>query len=188
MCLKMQSFNCILVFSLWFILTVHAGRVQYYDRPTLLENVVGEKEFNKLQNIIQNSSLELTKISSSLLQNRRFSDVDHYDETFRQLNQSVNTNQILIGNLYDYIRKTVTDFVQNMSQWKETSMKLWHKSSFAVDLTTASDCQDLFNLGNNASGSYFLPKLGKRVLCEMETDDGGWLVIQRRAKVANQVV
>ncbi|KAF2359458.1 Fibrinogen alpha/beta/gamma chain C-terminal globular domain [Trinorchestia longiramus] len=52
---------------------------------------------------------------------------------------------------------------------------------------TAEDCQDLFELGYNATGVYYLQKFGRQVHCDMETDDGGWLVIQRRVKVDPQV-
>ncbi|XP_045136949.1 techylectin-5B-like [Portunus trituberculatus] len=51
----------------------------------------------------------------------------------------------------------------------------------------AGDCQDLYDLGHNASGVYHLARHGRDVLCEMEGGDGGWLVVQRRARVAEQV-
>lgn len=51
----------------------------------------------------------------------------------------------------------------------------------------AGDCQDLYDLGFNASGMYYLQKFGRQVLCDMESDPGGWLVIQRRARVGQQV-
>lgn len=51
----------------------------------------------------------------------------------------------------------------------------------------ATDCQDLYELGLNATGVYYLPRHGRSVLCEMEGGDGGWMVMQRRAKVESQV-
>lgn len=51
----------------------------------------------------------------------------------------------------------------------------------------ATDCEDLYELGLNATGVYYLPRHGRDVLCEMEGGDGGWMVLQRRAKVENQV-
>lgn len=51
----------------------------------------------------------------------------------------------------------------------------------------ATDCQDLHELGLNATGVYYLPRHGRNVLCEMESGDGGWLVVQRRARVERQV-
>lgn len=51
----------------------------------------------------------------------------------------------------------------------------------------ATDCEDLYELGLNATGVYYLPRHGRDVLCEMEGGDGGWMVLQRRAKVESQV-
>ena len=51
----------------------------------------------------------------------------------------------------------------------------------------AGDCQDLYDLGRNATGVYHLPRHGRNVLCEMEGGDGGWLVVQRRASVPVKV-
>ncbi|XP_018013872.1 techylectin-5B [Hyalella azteca] len=51
----------------------------------------------------------------------------------------------------------------------------------------AEDCQDLFELGYNATGVYYLQKFGRQVHCDMEIDSGGWLVIQRRVRVDPQV-
>ena len=51
----------------------------------------------------------------------------------------------------------------------------------------ATDCQDLYENGRNATGVYHLPIHGRDVLCEMEGGDGGWLVMQRRARVHEQV-
>lgn len=60
-------------------------------------------------------------------------------------------------------------------------------SNFQMLEMLATDCQDLHEMGLNATGVYHLAKHGRDVLCEMEGGDGGWLVVQRRARVAKQV-
>ncbi|XP_076032716.1 fibrinogen C domain-containing protein 1-A-like [Oratosquilla oratoria] len=61
------------------------------------------------------------------------------------------------------------------------------KVNSMAHMVMAQDCQDLYELGYNASGVYRLLKFGKQVLCDMETDGGGWIVVQKRTRVTPQV-
>lgn len=110
--------------------------------------------------------------------------VSSLESSFKKIRNSVDNGvdrtRVEMRMLSDRVSKELTDLkrlVEDKS--KETSRQM-------AELL-ATDCEDLYELGLNATGVYYLPRHGRDVLCEMEGGDGGWMVLQRRAKVESQV-
>lgn len=193
----------------WTILGgVKGGKLIKYDEETVLEDVIGTYELESIKSLISNST---SKVSVAIKQLRKdsFESLEKYQNEMKAQNNflqtSINTlsetmkgTKDYINQVYSGIKDTLTSFMtksnQNLSNLKlfiEQESRMFRnvlgQAKFASQQILANDCLDLYNLHYNASGTYWLPKFGLQVLCDMESDGKGWLVIQRRAKVSKQV-
>lgn len=193
--------------GLWGGLAVLSLLVMAHSfEETKLEDVVGEYNLRMLQNVLVNTTqtllqvidrLETTAAKEETLSELKESMKDVSDsleaanELARSVRESVNNGadatKIELRMFQDQILAKLSDvklFVEHKTKQMEDQVA--KISQMSVNLL-AGDCQDLYDMGSNASGVYYLQKFGRQVLCEMESGEGGWLVIQRRAKVMEQV-
>lgn len=176
------------------------------DDITRIEDVVAEYDFRMFKDIFLNTTRHLMEAIDSLENSTAKADsllglreaVKDMTQSLMSLNRETSSVKESVDSGADTTKRELEIFKGQMlsklsalqdlveaktQQMEETVSKL---SELSVNLL-AGDCQDLYELGSNASGVYFLQKFGRQVLCDMETDDGGWLVIQRRARVNEQV-
>lgn len=173
---------------------------------TMLEDVVGEYDFRMFRDLFVNTTKQLTQSISQLQENAAKSNtlqdlmnaVEELNESLATLTKHTTSVRDSVNNAADSTTTELQKF-QNQVLHKLSDVKLLVESKTKEMEDTVSrftrlshnlmagDCQDLYDMGFNASGVYFLQKFGRQVLCDMESGDGGWLVIQRRAKVLEQV-
>lgn len=174
---------------------------------TQLEDVIGEYDFRMFRDLFLNTTKQLTHSVSQLENsasksnetlNELMGAVKEVNENLLTLTEQTNSVRDSVNNAADATTMDLRTF-QNQVLHKLSDVKLLVESKTKEMEDTVSrfsrlshnlmagDCQDLYDMGFNASGVYFLQKFGRQVLCDMESDDGGWLVIQRRAKVVDQV-
>ncbi|XP_047487397.1 techylectin-5B-like [Penaeus indicus] len=173
---------------------------------TMLEDVVGEYDFRMFRDLFVNTTKQLTQSISQLQENAAKSNtlqdlmdaVEELNESLATLTKHTTSVRDSVNNAADSTTTELQKF-QNQVLHKLSDVKLLVESKTKEMEDTVSrftrlshnlmagDCQDLYDMGFNASGVYFLQKFGRQVLCDMESGDGGWLVIQRRAKVVEQV-
>ncbi|KAK2165274.1 hypothetical protein NP493_1373g00035 [Ridgeia piscesae] len=104
--------------------------------------------------------------------------VSRLQDTVEQLQQELRDSkaelQQQLSDSTEQQQKQLTKLTETLAK-QEKSLKRWFG---------ARDCYDLLRDGNNVSGVYevYLAKARKfvRVFCDMDTNDGGWLVFQRR--------
>lgn len=173
---------------------------------TMLEDVIGEYDFRMFKDLFVNTTKQLTQSISQLQKNAAKSNtlkelmdaVEELNESLATLTEHTTSVRDSVNNAADSTTTELQRF-QNQVLHKLSDVKLLVESKTKEMEDTVSrftrlshnlmagDCQDLYDMGFNASGVYFLQKFGRQVLCDMESGDGGWLVIQRRAKVVEQV-
>ncbi|XP_068243967.1 fibrinogen-like protein A isoform X2 [Palaemon carinicauda] len=174
--------------------------------PTRLEDVIAEYDFRVFKDLFVNTTKHLLRAIDSLENSTAKSDllidlkeaVKDMTQSLVTLSQETTSVKELVNSGADDTKQALQEFKMQMmtrlstlqdfveEKTKEMEGTVSRLSDMSVNIL-AGDCQDLYDLGSNASGVYFLQKFGRQVLCDMETDEGGWLVIQRRARVAEQV-
>ncbi|XP_069182047.1 techylectin-5A [Procambarus clarkii] len=180
--------------------------VAHTYEETKLEDVIGEYDFRMFKNLFVNTTqLLLQAIGRVEATAAKDESLAELKEAMKEISESLtaanqqalavretvnngaDATKVELQAFQDLILAKLSDvkvFVeQKVKQMENQVAKLGQMS---VNLA-AGDCQDLYDLGFNASGVYYLQKFGRQVLCDMETGLGGWLVIQRRAKVVEQV-
>jgi len=180
--------------------------------PTYLEDAVGEYELTALKNLIFNTSEAMGEVAQRLNNSGLAKELgitavnssihtlkDIVQDRFLVLEQSGDAVKEAIENGIEgtdtTLRKYMTDITNQLSEFKQyvknNSQKLENSVHSMSRMISGSilvtDCQDLYNQGNNATGIYHIQKFGRQVLCDMEVDGGGWLVIQKRTKLPQQV-
>lgn len=193
--------------GMWGVLAVLSLLVVAHSfEETRLEDVVGEYNIRIFQNLFINTTQRLLQVINRLETTaakedslselkesvKEISDsLEAANEHARAVRESVNNGadatKVELQMFQDHVLGKLSDvklFVEHKS--KQMEEQVAKVSQMSVNLL-AGDCQDLYDMGFNASGVYYLQKFGRQVLCDMESEQGGWLVIQRRAKVMEQV-
>ncbi|CAG9533678.1 unnamed protein product [Cercopithifilaria johnstoni] len=144
---------------------------------TLLPKVVeiGDDAFSENPTDIVTSLLDISSIATTTAA---------IITTVSTLAHTMNTSHILIQPTSDIVTLPLTGTDKQIS----TILPLFidndgNDDDSDNDDNKIEDCKALHDQGNNENGIYqiFLPKIGKfNVLCDMQTSDGGWTVIQKR--------
>ncbi|KAK7076184.1 hypothetical protein SK128_014785 [Halocaridina rubra] len=170
------------------------------------EDVVAEYDFHVFKEVFLNTTRQLLKTLAHLQNSSAKSesmteiknDIHAMTEFFERLSQDTNSLKESVHYGTEVTKQELSIFKDELVDKLDVLQQYIESRSRSIDETVsklrdmsvnlvAGDCQDLFEMGFNASGVYYLQKFGRQVLCDMETDEGGWLVIQRRARVAEQV-
>lgn len=180
--------------------------VAHTYEETKLEDVVGEYDIMMFKNLLLNTTQRLlqaiSRVETTAAKDESLAELK---ETMRGISESLavaNQQAIAVresvNNGADSTKTELRRFQdQILSKLSDVKLFMELKTKHMEDQVAklgrisvnrlAGDCQDLYEMGFNASGVYYLQKFGRQVLCDMETGQGGWLVIQRRAKVVEQV-
>ncbi|XP_064115530.1 techylectin-5B-like [Macrobrachium nipponense] len=178
----------------------------YSYEATRLEDVIAEYDFRVFKDLFVNTTRHLMTAIDNIENSTAKSDllidlkeaVKDMTQSLATLSQETTSVKELVNSGANNTKNALQDFKEQMMTRLSTlqdfvgekTKEMEGTVSKLSDLSSnilAADCQDLYDLGSNASGVYFLQKFGRQVLCDMETDQGGWLVIQRRARVPEQV-
>lgn len=169
------------------------------QQETIPEDPTTEFYMKLLRSLLANTTLTLQDSLTRLQDNTaQESSVKSLQESMRDVKESVGSLERSIESIrnsvdngVDRTRVEIRTFRDRVSEELAELRHLVEDKTSAVNHQVAEmvavDCQDLYELGRNASGVYHLAKHGRDVLCEMEGGDGGWLVVQRRARVNQQV-
>ncbi|KAL7644700.1 UNVERIFIED_CONTAM: hypothetical protein RMT77_004279 [Armadillidium vulgare] len=175
------------------------------EEMTVVEDVIGTYELESLKSLIINSTYNITQSIKSFNVKENRKQHDEFEDKTLVLMKTINDTAEKVTENKKYFTKFFEDLKNRFSFFQSNIMrtlsniKLFmenqsHKfqnflkrSTLASQLIIANDCSDLYNMNFNTSGVYWLQKFGLRVLCDMETDGGGWLIIQKRTKSSEQV-
>ncbi|RXG71798.1 Techylectin-5A [Armadillidium vulgare] len=152
------------------------------EEMTVVEDVIGTYELESLKSLIINSTYNITQSIKSFNVKENRKQHDEFEDKTLVLMKTINDTAEKSN-----IMRTLSNiklFMENQSHKFQNFLK---RSTLASQLIIANDCSDLYNMNFNTSGVYWLQKFGLRVLCDMETDGGGWLIIQKRTKSSEQV-
>lgn len=169
------------------------------QQETIPEDPTTEFYVRLLRSLLANTTHTLQDALTHLQDNTaQEASVRSLQESLRDVKESVGSLERSIDNIrnsvdngVDRTRVEIRTFRDRVSEELADLRHLLEDKTKGVNHQVAEmvagDCQDLYDLGRNASGVYHLARHGRDVLCEMESGDGGWLVVQRRARVAVQV-
>ncbi|KAG0720646.1 Techylectin-5B [Chionoecetes opilio] len=171
----------------------------YTQQETRLEDPTTEYYVTLIRTLLANTTQSLqdtlTRLSDSAAKEATLKDLwdslRDVKESVGSLERSIEGIRSSVDNGVDRTRVEIRMFRDRVSEELADLRNLLEDKtkdeSHQMAEMLATDCQDLYDLGFNATGVYHLPKHGRDVLCEMEGGDGGWLVVQRRVRVADQV-
>ena len=187
-------YKCILFLNLSFL---SKAQLEYI---TVTENVVRDHDIAYLTDKINIFSSEINdrieEFKNVIPKEKSIQTLQKYIEDFsKNLLREVESNNRLtvrMENSFNSSIESIRTDISFMKRFIQTEMKelrniLNSNSTYLPKDPLPEDCQDLYDTGMNTSGTYFLPKFDQNVVCDMETDGGGWLVIQRRMRVSPQV-
>lgn len=175
------------------------------EEMTVVEDVIGTYELESLKSLIINSTYNITQSIKSFNVKENRKQHDEFENKTLVLMKTINDTAEKVTENKKYFTKFFEDLKNRFSFFQSNIMrtlsniklfmenqshkfqKFLKRSTLASQLIIANDCSDLYNMNFNTSGVYWLQKFGLRVLCDMETDGGGWLIIQKRTKSSEQV-
>lgn len=178
---------------LWVLAAVHS------QEQTRLEDPTTEYYVRLLRTLLANTTHSLqgaiTRLGDGAAKETTVTDLwdslRDMKESMNSLEKSMKDIRNSVDNGVDRTRVEMRMFRDRVSEELADLRRLvqdkTEEESRQMMEMLATDCQDLYMLGLNATGVYHLAKHGRDVMCEMEGGDGGWLVVQRRARVAEQV-
>ena len=157
-----------------------------------IKDVAIKYRLNKVQNTFTDMTHKIgEELYALLLSDLKLNKCQSFpsDRSINKLTEALNKFVSLPKSVME-----IFDFMKDSPKMHEAMLDLFNltqtilnKLNIVTD-AAVSDCLDLYRLGNNVSGKYRIPKYGIRVLCDMETDGGGWLVMMRRhVNVSKQV-